>query len=183
MANAKAKSADRIVEAFITYTNASWMETLVEVRASEPKTDHTAEVVAGFAVAVDKGRLDAGSAKVYASQVRSIYMVPTSTFIDIVGQTGGAINATMRLVAAWKREAGLGSKAGRKTGQGAGKTTKPEADDNDALPEVSALPKEWLRFIDGMRARVPALKTWTASDIAAFQDSSAQLIALIKRNV
>ena len=183
MANAKAKSADRIVEAFITYTNASWMETLVEVRASEPKTDHTAEVVAGFAVAVDKGRLDAGSAKVYASQVRSIYMVPTSTFIDIVGQTGGAINATMRLVAAWKREAGFGSKAGRKAGQGAGKTTKPEVDDaDDALPEVSPLPKEWTRIIEGMRAKVPGFKTWTASDIAAFQDSSAALIALIKRN-
>lgn len=184
MANAKEKSADRIVEAFITYTNASWMETLVEVRTSEPKTDHSTEVVAGFAVAVDKGRLDAGSAKVYASQVRSIYMVPTSTFIDIVGQTGGAINATMRLVAAWKREAGIGSNAGRKAGQGAGKTTKPaETDDADALPEVSALPKEWLRFLDGMRAKVPGFKTWTASDISAFQDSSAALIALIKRNV
>ena len=183
MANAKEKSADRIVEAFIAYTNASWMETLVEVRTSEPKTDHTAEVVAGFAIAVDKGRLDAGSAKVYASQVRSIYMVPTSTFIDIVGQTGGAINATMRLVAAWKREAGLGSKAGRKTGQGAGKTTKPvEVEpDGGTLPEIS-LPKEWLRFLEGMRAKVPGFKTWTASDIAAFQDSSAQLIALIKRN-
>ena len=75
-------------------------------------------------------------------------------------------------------------KAGRPVGQGKGKTTKPaETDDADALPEVSALPKEWLRFIDGMRARVPGFKTWTASDIAAFQDSSAALIALIKRNV
>ena len=72
--------------------------------------------------------------------------------------------------------------AGRKAGQGAGKTTKPEADDVDALPEVSALPKEWLRFLEGMRAKVPGFKTWTASDIAAFQDSSAALIALIKRN-
>lgn len=182
MANAKAKSADRIVEAFIAHANASWMQTLLEVRVSEPKTDHTVEVTSGFEVAVDKGRLDADSAKVYASQVRSIYMVPTSIFIDIVGQTGGAINATMRLIAAWKREAGLGSKAGRKAGQGAGKTTKP-AEVDDALPEVSPLPKEWLRFIDGMRAKVPALKTWTSSDIAAFQDSSAALIALIKRNV
>jgi hypothetical protein len=74
-------------------------------------------------------------------------------------------------------------KAGRKPGAGAGKTTKPADDADDALPEVSPLPKEWLRFIDGMRARVPALKTWTATDIAAFQDSSAALIALIKRNV
>jgi hypothetical protein len=121
MANAKAKSADRIVEAFIAHANASWMQTLLEVRTSEPRTDHAVEVIAGFEVAVDKGRLDAGTAKVYASQVRSIYMVPTPTFTDIVGQTGGAINATMRLIAAWKREAGLGSKAGRKANQGAGK--------------------------------------------------------------
>ena len=182
MANAKAKSADRIVEAFIAHANASWMQTLLEVRTSEPRTDHAVEVIAGFEVAVDKGRLDAGTAKVYASQVRSIYMVPTPTFTDIVGQTGGAINATMRLIAAWKREAGLGSKAGRKANQGAGKTTKPEATDDDALPEVSPLPKEWLRFLDGMRARVPGFKTWTSSDIAAFQDSSSALIALIKRN-
>ena len=182
MANAKAKSADRIVEAFIAHANASWMQTVTEVRTSEPRTDHTAEVIAGFAVAVDKGRLDADTAKVYSSQVRSVYMVPTNNFLDIVGQTGGAISATMRLIAAWKREAGIGSKAGRKAGQGAGKTTKPEADDADTLSEVSALPKEWLRFIDGMRAKVPGFKTWTSSDIAAFQDSSAQLIALIKRN-
>lgn len=73
-------------------------------------------------------------------------------------------------------------KAGRPVGQGKGKTTKPEVDADDALPEVSALPKEWLRFLDGMRAKVPGFKTWTASDIAAFQDSSAALIALIKRN-
>lgn len=74
-------------------------------------------------------------------------------------------------------------KAGRPVGQGKGKTTKPaETDDADALPEVSALPKEWLRFLDGMRAKVPGFKNWAASDIAAFQDSSAQLIALIKRN-
>ena len=183
MANAKEKSADRIVEAFIAHANASWMQTVTEVRTSEPRTDHTAEVIAGFAVAVDKGRLDADTAKVYSSQVRSVYMVPTNNFLDIVGQTGGAISATMRLIAAWKREAGIGSNAGRKAGQGKGKTTKPEADGaDDALPEVSPLPREWLRFIDGMRAKVPGFKTWTASDIAAFQDSSAQLIALIKRN-
>lgn len=183
MANAKAKSADRIVEAFIAHANASWMRTVTEVRTEEPRTDHTVEVIAGFEVAVDKGRLDADTAKVYASQVRSVYMVPTNNFLDIVGQTGGAISATMRLIAAWKRGAGIGSKAGRKAGQGSGKTTKPEVD--DAAAESATVPnndKAWIDFLRQIQAQVPSRKDWTAEDIRAVQDMTGTMIALLKRN-
>jgi len=173
--------SDRIVEAFIAFTNASWMQTVVEGRAAEPKTDHSTEVIAGFAVAVDKGRMDADSANTYASQVRGIYMVPTSTFLDMVGQTGGAINATMRLVAAWKRENGLAGKGGRKTGQGKGKTTAPKNDDAEAAaPTVPNDDRSWLAAIIDMRSKVNGRKDWPSDRIAAFQDTAARLIALLK---
>lgn len=76
------------------------------------------------------------------------------------------------------------AKAGRKAGQGKGKTTKPEADDTQA--ETATVPnndKSWIDFLRQIQAQVPSRKGWTAEDIRAVQDMTGTMIALLKRNV
>lgn len=78
---------------------------------------------------------------------------------------------------------GAKSTKGRKAGQGAGKSTAVKPD--TAQAEAPALPnddKAWRLFLEGMRSKVNDRKDWTASDIVAFQESCAAMIALIKRN-
>jgi hypothetical protein len=73
------------------------------------------------------------------------------------------------------------AKAGRKAGQGAGKTTKPAND--AAQAETPSVPNDdaaWLRFINDMRAKVAGRKDWPADRIVAFQDTTATLVALLK---
>jgi hypothetical protein len=74
-------------------------------------------------------------------------------------------------------------KAGRKAGQGAGKTTKPA--DDAAQAETPSVPNEdraWRLFLEGLRHQVPQRKDWESQDIVAFQDCIGKMIALINRN-
>ncbi len=73
------------------------------------------------------------------------------------------------------------SKAGRKAGQGAGKSTAPAEDKAQAKPDtVPNDDKHWMQFIQDMRAKVAGRKDWPADRIAAFQDTTATLIALLR---
>lgn len=174
-------NVSRVIDAIVASHVASWVIVLTEERSNAPRADGEKlfdRIVEGIDQRVENGDLDVSSARTYKSQAKTMMLCKLETLLDAVAE-GYGINGVLQRIRAVE---GKRSNAGRKAGQGAGKTTAPKDDADDALPEVSPLPKEWLRFLDGMRARVPALKTWTASDIAAFQDSSAQLIALIKRN-
>jgi hypothetical protein len=74
-------------------------------------------------------------------------------------------------------------RAGRKAGQGAGKTTKPA--DDAAQAETPSVPNEdraWRLFLEGLRHQVPQRKDWESQDIVAFQDCIGKMIALINRN-
>ena len=74
-------------------------------------------------------------------------------------------------------------KGGRPAGKGAGKSTKPA---NDAEADTPAVPNDdraWITFINDMRSKVNGRKDWASEDIRAFQDCTATLIALVKRNV
>jgi hypothetical protein len=75
-------------------------------------------------------------------------------------------------------------KAGRKAGQGAGKTTAAKPAD-DAQAEAPSVPNEdraWRLFLEGLRHQVPQRKDWESQDIVAFQDCIGKMIALINRN-
>lgn len=74
------------------------------------------------------------------------------------------------------------AKAGRKAGQGAGKTTAPKDDAQAEAPTVPNHDASWKQFLESLRATVPTRKDWAAEDIAAFQNCATQMIALIKRN-
>jgi hypothetical protein len=74
-------------------------------------------------------------------------------------------------------------KAGRKAGQGAGKTTKPAEDKAQAeTPSVPNEDRAWKLFLEGLRHQVPQRKDWESQDIVAFQDCIGKMIALINRN-
>jgi hypothetical protein len=73
--------------------------------------------------------------------------------------------------------------AGRKPGQGAGKTTKPAEDTAQAeKPAVPNHDASWKQFLETLRATVPSRKDWNSEDIVAFQESASRMIALIARN-
>jgi hypothetical protein len=95
------------------------------------------------------------------------------------GQTPRNISAVVK----GKPEGHVKGKAGRKTGQGAGKTTKPV--DDAAQAETPSVPNEdraWRLFLEGLRHQVPQRKDWESQDIVAFQDCIGNMIALINRN-
>lgn len=114
--------------------------------------------------------LGAASLKVYASRV-------------LKWSRSGQTPSNIRAVVNTDPKGATKGKGGRPAGKGAGKTTKPAED--KAQAEAPALPnddKAWRLFLEGMRSKVNDRKDWTASDIVAFQESCAAMIALIKRN-
>ena len=123
------------------------------------------EVIAALVAA---GRWGKGTCEVYASNL-------------IKWAKSGQTPRNISQVVKGKPDGHVKAKAGRKAGQGAGKTTKPADDAAQAAPET--VPNDdaaWLRFINDMRSKVNGRKDWPADRIVAFQDTTATLIALLK---
>lgn len=169
-----------IVSAIVVHHAAAWQTVLIEERAANPKVDADKAlglIVEGIVARVEAGEIDAESAKVYASHARTLMMCKLDTLINAAA-LGHGINGLCKRI----REAeGSRSAAGRKAGQGKGKTTAPAADAPEA-PQAPQGDKAWRQVLEAMRAGVPARKDWEASDIVAFQDCAAKMIALIARN-
>jgi hypothetical protein len=93
----------------------------------------------------------------------------------------GQVPKNMKAVVSTHPKGHVKGKAGRKAGQGAGKTTKPAEDKAQAKPDtVPNDDRHWMQFIQDMRAKVAGRKDWPADRIAAFQDTTATLIALLR---
>ena len=160
------------------------VRTIIEQRQAAGKSyradkalEQTAEALAAR---VNDGDIDAGSAKAQLSKIKRMLECKLDTLID-----AAVLSSGMNAVAAYIRQAEGkkdGAGPGRPAGQGAGKTTKPA---DPAQAEKPAVPNDdagWRQFLETMRAQVPSRKDWASSDIVAFQESCATMIALIKRN-
>ena len=160
------------------------VRTIIEQRQAAGKSyradkalEQTAEALAAR---VNDGDIDAGSAKAQLSKIKRMLECRLDTLID-----AAVLSSGMNAVAAYIRQAEGkkdGAGPGRPAGQGKGKTTKPA---DPAQAEKSAVPNDdagWRQFLETMRAQVPSRKDWASSDIVAFQESCATMIALIKRN-
>lgn len=178
-------NASLVVDAIVNAARAegAFVRALVEQREAAgksfkagPAVDAIAE---GLAARIDAGDIDAGSLKVYVSDARTMCECSFSVLLAAC-EDGLGRNGVVRRIRAMT---GTKGKGGRPAGKGAGKTTKPAED--KAQAEAPALPnddKAWRLFLEGMRSKVNDRKDWTASDIVAFQESCAAMIALIKRN-
>jgi len=178
-------NATLVVDAIVNAARAEglFVRTLVEQREAAGKTFKAGPAVdaiaEGLAARVDAGDIDVGSLKVYVSDARTMCEC-TMTVLLAACEDGHGRNGVVRRIRA---VTGTKGKGGRPAGQGKGKSTaaKPDA----AQAEAPALPnddKAWRQFLEGMRSKVNDRKDWTASDIVAFQESCAAMIALIKRN-
>lgn len=160
------------------------VRTVIEQRQAAGKSyradkalEQTAEALAAR---VNDGDIEADSAKSQLSKTKRMLECRLDTLID-----AAALSSGMNAVAAYIRQAEGkkdGAGPGRPAGQGKGKTTKPA---DPAQAEKPAVPNDdagWRQFLETMRAQVPSRKDWAASDIVAFQESCATMIALIKRN-
>lgn len=179
-------NASAVATAIVNAANAQGIvvRTIIEQRQAAGKSyradkalEQTAEALAAR---VNDGDLDADSAKTTLSKIKRMLECRLDTLID-----AAVLSSGMNAVAAYIRQAEGkkdGAGPGRPAGQGKGKTTKPA---DPAQAEAPALPnddKAWRQFLEGMRSKVNDRKDWTASDIVAFQESCAAMIALIKRN-
>lgn len=160
------------------------VRTVIEQRQAAGKSyradkalEQTAEALAAR---VNDGDIEADSAKSQLSKTKRMLECKLDTLID-----AAALSSGMNAVAAYIRQAEGkkdGAGPGRPAGQGKGKTTKPA---DPAQAEKPAVPNDdagWRQFLETMRAQVPSRKDWASSDIVAFQESCATMIALIKRN-
>lgn len=160
------------------------VRTIIEQRQAAGKSyradkalEQTAEALAAR---VNDGDIEADSAKSQLSKTKRMLECKLETLID-----AAALSSGMNAVAAYIRQAEGkkdGAGPGRPAGQGKGKTTKPA---DPAQAEKPAVPNDdagWRQFLETMRAQVPSRKDWASSDIVAFQESCATMIALIKRN-
>lgn len=125
---------------------------------------NNATIIAGY---IDAGKTK-GSASVYASAI-------------LKWVKAGKVPKNIQAAVNTNPPGHVKSKAGRKAGKGAGKTTAPEAPAAEA-PQAPQGDRAWKQVLEAMRAGVPARKDWEASDIVAFQDCAAKMIALIARN-
>jgi hypothetical protein len=175
-------NVDRIVSAMIASHNASWVPALVEERVANPKAkadDIDAKIAAGMSARVDAGEIDVDSARVMLSYARTMIHCPVNVLVEAC-EDGHGINGVAKRIRA---VVGKRSNAGRKAGQGAGKTTKPAEDTAQAeKPAVPNHDASWKQFLEALRAQVPARKDWNSEDITAFQECAARIIALISRN-
>lgn len=181
-----------IVSAIVVHHAAAWQTVLIEERAANPKVDADKAlglIVEGIVARVEAGEIDAESAKVYASHARTLMLCKLDTLINAAA-LGHGINGLCKRI----REAeGSRSAAGRKAGQGKGKSTSPEAGQGKGkstapeapaaeVPQVPQGDKAWKQTLEAMIASVPARKDWASEDIVAFQDCASKMVALIKRN-
>lgn len=119
--------------------------------------------------------LGAASLKVYASAL-------------LKWAKSGKTPRTIRAMVNTAPAGHIKGKGGRPAGKGAGKTTKTEAPaaapvDADAAPVgTEALPGQWARYLEGVRAQAAAQKSWSSADIVALQDCATMMLAIIKRN-
>ena len=125
---------------------------------------NNATIIAGY---INAGKTK-GSASVYASAI-------------LKWVKAGKVPKNIQAAVNTNPPGHVKSKAGRKPGQGKGKSTSPEAPAAEA-PQVPQGDRAWKQVLEAMRAGVPARKDWEASDIVAFQDCAAKMIALIARN-
>lgn len=125
------------------------------------------ELIAALTAA---GRWGAGTCKVYASNL-------------LAWAKSGETPRNISQVVKGKPVKHVKGKGGRPAGQGKGKSTAPTEDKAQAeKPTVPNHDAAWRQFLETMRAQVPSRKDWASSDIVAFQESCAAMIALIKRN-
>ena len=180
-------NASAVATAIVNAANAQGIvvRTIIEQRQAAGKAyradkalEQTAEALAAR---VNDGDLDADSAKTTLSKIKRMLECRLDTLID-----AAVLSSGMNAVAAYIRQAEGkkdGAGPGRPAGQGAGKTTAAKADPAQAeKPAVSNDDAGWRQFLETMRAQVPSRKDWASSDIVAFQESCATMIALIKRN-
>jgi len=93
----------------------------------------------------------------------------------------GQTPRNIRQIVNGKPDGHIKGKGGRPAGKGAGKSTKTDNDETQAAaPTVPNDDKAWIAAIIDMRSHVAGRKNWPADRIAAFQDTTATLIALLK---